>query len=201
MSAENFEIVQGKTFSRTIRYGKLPFIYKAINSISQSAPAQLNVPSHGLPDQWLAAIVSAKGMFQINAELGEDRQPKADQYNPVTVVDANTITVNAINSSDFSPHTTGGYLQAYTPVDLAGATARMTIRDAVGGSVLDTLTVAGGELTLDNTSKTITLKIGAAATAAYTWESGVYDLEFEDAAGNVEELLSGTITVKREVTT
>ena len=144
------------------------------------------------------AIVSVLGMLQINAK---NTPPRPTDYHAATVVDANTITLNDVNSAGYSTYASGGYVQYNTPVDFAGFTARMTIKDKVGGTALETMTDANVKIVLDNTARTITLLLSATVTAAYTWTKGVYDLEMVSGSGVVTAILSGTVTVSKEVTT
>lgn len=195
----DLKIVKGKTFARTLRAGALPFIYKAITAITKAAPARVTCTGHGIPNGWPVAVVSVQGMRQIKAETDP---PKADDYKQATVIDSNTIDLNAVNSSEFSAYTSGGYLQLYTPTDLAGAAVRMTIKDKVGGTALIALDSALlGCITLDNTAKTITVTVSATITAALTWLRGVYDAEIQFADGTVLPLAYGSVTVVDEVTT
>lgn len=203
MSAQkDFVIRQGATFSHTLRWEAQPFIYKAISAITQAAPARVTATGHGVPDGWRAAIVSVKGMTQINAE---HTPPWASDYHKCTAVDANTVEFNGINSSEFKAYTSGGYLQFLTPVDMTNFTARMKIKNKVGGTVLASTEAADTpldiiEITIDNAAKTITLSISATDTEAITWTRGVYDLEMVSQSGIVTELLTGNITVSKEVT-
>ena len=197
MQKLDLNILQGKTFSRVIRWEKEPFIYVPIQAIARTAPARITAAAHSIPDGWRVAVVSAGGMRQINAQ---HNPPKAREFVRCTVVDPNTVDLNEINAAGFSPYTSGGYLQHYTPASLAGATARMTIRNRVGGTELLALTSPVG-IAIDDATKTITPQISAAATAALTWRAGVYDLEIEDAAGVVTGLFYGAVTVTPEVTT
>jgi hypothetical protein len=194
----DLEIQQGKTFSRVLRWEAPPVLYKAITGITNGAPVRLTVPSHDIPNNWRAAVQSVKGMTQINAV---NTPPKAKDFNRVTVVDADTVEFNTINASEFSIYKSGGYLVFNTPVDLTGMTARMTIKDRVGGSVLDTLTTETGGISVDTATNTINLLISATDTAAYEWQKGVYDLELISSGGVVTLLLFGAVAVVREVTT
>ena len=143
-------------------------------------------------------MVSAQGIVEINAV---SNPPKDTDYRIGTVVDASTVELNAVNSSDYGLYTSGGYLQYNTPKDLAGYTARMTIRDKiVGGTELIHL-VSPTDIVVDNTTKTTTFTITATVTAGFTWTKGVYDLELVDPTGVVTALLSGKVTVKKEITT
>lgn len=195
--ASNLVIKQGKTFTRLLRWEAAPIIYKAITAIEQVAPVRLTVAGHGIPDGWRAAVTAVKGMTELNASI----PPELDEYRKVTVVDTDTIEFNDVNAATYKAYASGGYVQYNTPVNMAGFTARMTIKDRVGGTTLETLTTENSAITIDNTVKTITLLLSATATAAYTWVKGVYDLEMVSASGVVTLLLSGDITVEKEVTT
>lgn len=79
---------------------------------------------------------------------------------------------------------------------------RMTARTAVDAT--STLfnfdsTTTSGNLTINNTNKTVTVFIDHAVTAAYTFSSGVYDLEFVYPS-SVVRILEGTVTLTKEVT-
>jgi hypothetical protein len=76
------------------------------------------------------------------------------------------------------------------------------------GAIIDLLELlklssVSGEIALDNTSKAISLTISATVTAAFDWTKGVYDLEVASSGATpvVTALLSGKITVTKEVTT
>lgn len=191
-------IIKGKTFARVLRWEAPPIVYKAITAIQQSAPVRLTVTGHGVPDGWRVAVTCVKGMTQINAD---NEPPKTKDYHVATVVDANTIEFNDINAACYKPYVSGGYLQYNTPVDLAGFTARMSVKDKVGGTELFRLDTGNGRITINNTAKTIDLTISATDTAALTFKKGVYDLEMVSSGGVVTLLLSGDITVQDEVTT
>lgn len=193
----NLTVLQGDTFTRVIRWETLPFIYKAITAITQAAPAVVTAVGHGLKTGWRAAVVSVRGMRQINAE---NDPPRDSDFKQVTYVDPNTVSFNKINSADYNAYTSGGYLQFYTPVDMAGYTARMTIKDRIGGTVLHTLT-SPTDIVIDNTEHTITVTISAVVTASWTWTSGTYDLEMVSPTSAVVKLYKGSITVSKEVTT
>lgn len=85
--------------------------------------------------------------------------------------------------------------------DLTGYTARMQIRSEVEATnVLVSLTTENGGIALGGVDGTIDLLIDAATTATYTWESGVYDIEFIYPSGEVQRKIQGTVTVSPEVT-
>lgn len=199
---QDFEILQGKTFTRVVRWETAPLVYKAITAITKAGPVAITATGHGLPDGWRAAVVSAGGMRQINAKNWPLRDT---DFHQITKVTADLITLNDTNSADYTAYTSGGSVVYYTPVDLASFTARMQVRATQADTtILLSLTDAGVApltgITLDNTLKTITLLISATDTAALTWLTGVYDLELISPAGVVTQLLSGSVTVVDEVT-
>ena len=195
-ATKDLVIEQGKTFSQVLRWESQPVVYKAITAITQSAPVQITVPAHGIPQGWRVAVVSVKGMTQLNSS---NVPPKAKDYHQATVISVDKIELNDVNAADFKPYVSGGYVQFNTPVDLAGMSARLVVKDKVGGTELLRLDTTGGGIVLNNTTKTITATITAGSTAALTWAKGVYELELVDALGQVFSLLTGSVTVTKEI--
>lgn len=196
-ATQDLVIQQGKTFLKILRWESSPFIYKGVTAITKAAPAVVTATGHGVPDGWRVAVVSVQGMKEINAL---SRPPRSTEFHKATLVDVNTVSLNAVNSSEFSAYTSGGFLQYYTPVDLAGYSGEMQIREAPQSTtVLLLLTVANGRVIIDNAAKTITLKILAVDTAAITFTTGVYEFEMLSPGGIVTQLLRGAITVEPEI--
>lgn len=196
-ASKDLALTQGKTFTLALRWETIPILYRPVTGIAQSAPARLTVPAHGCPDGWRAAVTGVKGMSEIN---GEANKLKDTDYHIVTVIDVDTIEFNEVNAAGFKAYVSGGHLQFNTPVDLAGATARMTVKDKVGGRVLHSLTTENGGIAIDPAAYSITLNISATDTETFAWKGGVYDLEVVQGAV-VTALLAGKVTVSKEVTT
>ena len=197
----NLTIQQGRTYTTLVRWGqKDSIIYKPITAIAQTAPARLTVPGHNLTDGWNVAVTNVKGMTEINATANK---VTGRDYRPATVLDADTIEINAINAAGFRAYASGGYVQYQAPIDVTGYKARMTIKNRVGGTVLYTLTTENGGIVIDAAAKLVTLNISAADTTLMTFTTGVYDLEMVSGAtpAVVTALISGRVTVTREVTT
>lgn len=192
---EDFVIWMGKSFRRVIRWESKPYLYRAITGITKAAPAVITATSHSIPDGWRVAVVSAQGMTEINAL---NAPPRDSEFMAARVLTSSTIALDDVDSSQFTTYSSGGYLQLFTPVDLTGMLARYKVKDKVGGTTLVSLTSSSG-ITISNTTKTITIDITAAATAAYTWTTGVHELEMEDSNGFVTGLFDGSVEVKREV--
>lgn len=196
----NYTLKRGETWDRVLTWSVLPLVYKAITGIPSLAPLRLTVPSHDMPPEWLVAISNVGGMRQINAE---NEPPLDDEYVQATVVDNDTIEINSINAASYNAYTSGGYVRFYTPVDLTGFTARMDIKDKIGGTILHTLSTTLGTIVLDPVNYTISLHIDADDTSGFDWNTAVYSLELADDndPANVTELLVGRIYMTGEVTT
>jgi len=196
---QDITIVKGKTFARVLRWESLPLVYKPITAITQAAPVVISAAAHGLPDGWRTAVTSAQGMREINAKVpGKGKPPLASEFHKATVLTAGTISLNDINSLEFTAYTSGGTLVYYTPVSLAGATARLQIRATEESTAVLLNLVSPTDIVLDDAAKTITITITAAVTAAFTFLTGVYELEIT-IAGVVTQLLRGSVTVVEEV--
>jgi hypothetical protein len=194
---QDITIIKGKTFSRVLRWGALPLVYKAITAITKAGNPVITSTSHGLVNGWPVAIAGIVGMTELNA-VGDP--PGGADYRQATYVDANTISLNAVNAAGYGTYVSGGYLQYYTPVNLSGFTARLQIRPTLTstGTPLVSLTELDG-IDLDNTAKTITWTLDAADTAAYTFTTGVYELEMISGTGVVSRLAFGNVAVEDEV--
>jgi uncharacterized membrane protein YeiH len=122
-------------------------------------------------------------------------------YHQCTVLDQDTISINAINALGYTAYVSGGVVEYNKPVDLTGMTARMQIRARVDSTtVLHELTTENGGIVLDNTAKTIKLIIPATITASLAFIQAVYNLEVIDAQNIVTNFASGSVGAVKEVT-
>jgi hypothetical protein len=195
---EDLVIEQGRTFHTVVRWEVEPLVYRPITAIAQSAPARLTVPAHGVVDGWRVAVVDAKGMTELNARKNP---PALSDFHRVNAVDSNTLDLRSVSSASFKPYRSGGYIAYYTPADLTSYTARMTIKNKIGGTVYTQLSTTGGTIVLDPTLRTITLSLTAETTAALTFTKGVYDLEMVSPTDVVTAILYGSVSLTKEVTT
>ena len=85
-------------------------------------------------------------------------------------------------------------------IDVTGYSAKMDIKESVGGTVIDDLTSVGSEITVGTTGGTFQIVITAVNTAAYDFDWGVYDLEIT-TSGVTVRLVEGRVEFRREVTT
>ena len=190
----NFKVYQGSTFLQQLRWESETKTYIPITSITKTAPVQITVNSaQNLPPVgWRVRVTNVSGMKEIN-------MPE-DTYYLLTNKNAATIELNSVNSTGYSTYTSGGILEFNTPVSLAGYTARMQIRKKLKDTeAVLTLTTENGGIVFDNNLKTITITMTAEQTAALTFNSAVYDLEFINGS-TVTRFAEGSLTLQQEVT-
>jgi len=187
----NLKIYQGSTFKQMLRWESSTKVYVPITNISKSAPIVITAPNHLIPVGWRAKITNAGGMKEANSL----------DYQIATSTTQDTVTFNQVNSLAFSAYTSGGVLEYNQPAPIAGLTARMQIREKLNSpTVIHELTTANGGIVFDNSYKTITINISDSVTSAFTFNSAVYTLEFEDLNGETSTFAKGNIALEKEVT-
>ena len=203
-ATKDHTIQQGKTFAFVLRWETEPIVRKAITGVSFTSGApRITAVGHGAPDGWYCTLYGIKGPKQLNAA---NNPPRREDYHAAWVLSADEVELNEINPYDeqgneWPAYVSGGFLQYNTPMDLTGYTARMAIKDKIGGTVLLSLTTENGGIAIDNVAKTITLTIAAADSDDFAWVRGVYDLEMVSPTGVVTALITGKVSVAKEVTT
>jgi hypothetical protein len=86
-------------------------------------------------------------------------------------------------------------------LNLTGYTARMQIRSYVDSiATLEDMTTGNGKIGLNGPAGQLTLQLTSAVTAAYTWRSGVYDLEIASSGAIVTRIMQGNVSLSPEVT-
>lgn len=187
----NLKIYQGSTFRETFRWESSEKVYAPITMISKTAPMVVTATTHGAPVGWRVKVTGALGMKEANTS----------DYIISSAVTSDTVTFNQINALNYATYTGGGVLEYNKPVDLAGFTARMQIRQKLeDAAVVKELTTLNGGIIINNTTKTIQLYISATDTAALSFQTGVYSLELISSGGEVTQLITGSISLVKEVT-
>lgn len=195
MSCNEFTMIRGDTFTLGIRWENNELSMKNITAISQTAPVQLTVPSHGFPTRWRAAVTGARGMEFLNAQ---NEPPSPYEFREMQVVDSSTLIIPGISSAGRGPYKGDGAIVFRTPIDLTGFTYRMQIRSEVDGTVIWTST--GSEITYNNTTKIVTVTIASTVTDDFTFDSAVFDLEATSGTGVRTTILAGTLVLDKDVT-
>lgn len=76
-------------------------LYLPITAVPKTTPVQFTCPSHGLTNGWPVAVVSTIGLDELRAQ---NDPPRPNEYNPVTVIDLNTIELNQVNAAGMVPN-------------------------------------------------------------------------------------------------
>jgi hypothetical protein len=191
----NYKVYQGATFQETYRWESQTKVYTPISQISRAAPCVITTTTaSGLPLGWRFRVVGAAGMKEINTT-------NEDAYYIATGTAGNEITLNQVNSLNYTQYTSGGVVEYNQPVEFTGYNARMQIRETVESStVIYEATSVAGQFTFDNTLKIITLTIPAIVTQNFSFETAVYSIELFDAQGKVVPFLTGNLVLVKEVT-
>ena len=191
----NYKIYQGSTFQEIYRWESETKVYVPILSIQKSAPCVITTTlNHSIPQGWRIRVVGAGGMKEIN-NVGET-------YHLATQTTTNTITLNQVNSLQYTTYTSGGVIEYNQPVPLIGYQARMQIRETVDSetALYSTTSMPGGHLSLDLASSTISIQIPASITQGFNFTTAVYSLELYNVGGLVVPFLTGNLTMIPEVT-
>lgn len=86
-----------------------------------------------------------------------------------------------------------------SPASLGGATARGQIRSyAASPSALYTWSATALNLAFNGSD--VVLTVPAAASSAWAFRTAAYDVEIEDADGNITRLVEGHVVIHPEVT-
>jgi hypothetical protein len=192
----NLRVYQGSTFNEVYRWESVTKTYSPINTVQKSAPCVVQVVggSPTPPPGWRIRVTGVQGMKEINMANDE-------AYYIATGIASNNVTINSIDSSNYTTYTTGGILSWNTPVPLVGYTAKMQIRESVGAPLIVELTTANGGIVIDSTNYTITIAMTDTQTAAFSFPIALYSLELTDSLGSVSTFMTGSVTLVQEITT
>lgn len=188
---EKLYLQPGSTWDYIFRPSSGPFIYRKITNIAQEAPCRLTVPGHGIPERWPCAITGVQGPTILNAR-NDPPDPQVD-FRRVSVIDESTVDLIDVNGAAYPKYIAGGYIQYFTPIDLAGYKVRMQLRDDTTDALLWEATEANGKVVIDNIEKRITITIGAAESSAFTWTQSKFSIEMESPQGRVRQVSYGTL--------
>jgi hypothetical protein len=193
-SKVNFKMYQGSTFSEVLHWESNKKVYIPISNIGKSAPTVITTSSaHSIPGVWRVRVTNVGGMKEINSA--------DDEYYLGTSITSTTIELNAVNSLGYTAYTSGGVVEYNEPVNLTGFTARMQLREKLDSTtILAEYTTENGKLIVDTATSKVTINVDAITTAGYTFNTAVYSLELVSSGGQVNQLITGNITLVKEVT-
>jgi len=195
MTAKRIDITleQGATFVKKFNWYGGGKVVREIESVNTGCPTTITISAHGLPSSGSIPVYidDVRGARSMNTKGKEVL---------ATYVDANSFTVDLSTIGESYASGTG-CVHWIVPKSLAGWIARMDIRGDIGDTTtLVSLTSAGGDIIIDVATAEIQITIADEITAALDFDEGVYDLELEDASGDVTRLIEGIVAFNKEVT-
>ena len=168
----------GATADIPIRVESDELTFAPITAMTKSAPVNITVVGHGIPDGWRAAILNAGGMTELNATWNAIRD---NDFHRISVLDVDTVAFPGITSRGFRTYTGGGDLAYYLPKDLSSYTgARMDIKRATGGAVLASLNTDDGTIEIDAPNNAVWLHVTPTTLVELAAGDYVFDIELID---------------------
>jgi hypothetical protein len=147
-----------------------------------------------MPLGWRFRVVGVTGMKEINSTI--------DTAYISTETTEDTVTINQVNSLFYGTYSSGGIIEYNQPVDLEFYSARMQIRETVDSTeaIYSATSEDSSHLVVDNTQKTIRVRIPASVTQSFDFSTAVYSVELYTGAGFVVPFIAGNLTLVPEVT-
>lgn len=201
MQSLQLTIRRGETVNLPIRVESDTLVYKAVSAMPGVAPLRVTVVGHGCPDGWRGCLENVLGPTELNSA---SHPPKDRDLLRVTVVDENTVEFNTVNAAGLRPYKSGGQFVYYAPFDFTSyVSARMTVKNKVGGETLAELSTDDNTLEIDTVNKALWVRLTDEATASFAFAKGVFDIELTDVEGQTLALCAAdsTLIVTPEVTT
>jgi hypothetical protein len=179
---------KGRAYSLELRPSTGRVIYKPITAIAADAPVRLTVPAHGVPAGWIVAAIGPAGVSPLLQAAG----PQQGQF--ATVIDADTLELNAIASLGWAAYVGGAVLVYNEPRDLSALTPVLAVYPkAENAAALFTLAVGSG---LAVSASGLIASFTAAQTAQIPREGAVYAISYSEggqpqlfACGAIELLI------------
>lgn len=193
---KDFIIKQGTTFNKAVSWFGAGKICKLIEGLTPGCPTSVNITAHGIPSgsEIPVFISHVKGATRANTTA---TKPVVATYIDVDnfFIDKDTVA---------QTYTAGtGLLTYFAPTDLTNYTARMQIRESRDSAVIIAdLTSTAGDIVITPLLGKVTVTITAAATALFTFDTAVYDIEVIDDSAEpvVTRIVEGEIELCKEVT-
>lgn len=158
---------------------------RAISEVQKTPSLMLTVPDHDLPAEWPCWVEGVSGWSALN------RQPPQQAPWMVGVVDGETVEINALNGAEQNAR--GGWLVYQPGVDLAGATAVLTL---TGPSYSLQLTTANEGLQVLGVGR-LNIVLTPAQSSGIPLDGVTYTLDITWQNGDVDRWLDGPVTVRR----
>lgn len=125
-------IRKGSTYVLSTRWEQPNVIYVPITGVSNTAPAVITAPGHGLPEGWRFSVSGIKGGG--SALNAKHSPPREKEYFLAKVTGADTLELNGVNGASWPAYISGGVLQFNEPTDFTDASAILQIRESTDRS-------------------------------------------------------------------
>lgn len=194
MTAKHIDITieQGATFNKKLNWYGGGKMIREIEGVTSGCPTNINISAHGLP------TIGSTPIYIQNVRGARSLNTKGKEV-LATYVDADNFTV-PLNTQTETYVSGTGCIHYIIPKSLTDWTARMDIRDALDDTTPLVSLTSPTDIVITVATAEIQILIDAAVTAALDFDEGVYDLELEDASGNVTRLIEGEVAFTKEVT-
>lgn len=167
------------------------FAYAEVTEVSDTAPVRLTVPSHGLVDGWGFWLTGAIGAEPLNRPHNEDRQHVA------SVIDADTLEINAVNGAGLGEFVPGHcYAEYLEPLDLAGASAVFVAEFSDGRDSVVLSSAESGNLEVSAAEAVIRFQPSAQALAQIL-DATRYSLSAETSDSKTVPVATGPVRKAR----
>ena len=194
----DLDMEQGATFNYTFHWYAGGKFMAPIEEITVGYPTRIKVTAHGLPSVSDTPVI-------LSGIITDGKDGSILNSHDTGIEEAIYIDADYF---DMPQSTVGqewckgsGELTYHTPSDITGFTARMHIREKWHSiTPIVELTTENGGITLTVEDASIELTLLPAATALYTFNKAVYDIELISPGGEVTRIIEGTITLYKEVT-
>lgn len=188
------ELVQGETFQLPLYWYRGDDVVKSITAASNDYPALCTAAGHGLP---LTSNVPVT-LIGPTSWLTTPSASKRDRIY-AKAVNADTFTV-AIDSTDEDAYAPGNTLIYTPPVDLAGWTARMQLRESVDADdIILEFTTENGRIALSSDGQ-IMLTADEADTVLLDFTTAIGDVEVISPGGVVTRVARLIVKLNKEGT-
>lgn len=189
-------IRKGSTFLWTLRPETSQQKYIPITTITMTETGvRLAAEDHGMVEGWRCRVSRCKGLTRLNT--ADEDHPRASDYFQATVIDVDTVEINAQNTTGDKTYTGGGVLQYGVPMDLTGATVRAQLRVSESASSALLLDLAP-YITVDAPNCRIDIAAPGSETSLLVGSHAVLGVEIDDSAPVPLTITLPTIGVELE---
>lgn len=135
---KNLTLIEGHSEIVDVRFETEPIVRKPITSVtSPNGCARVVAIGHGAKHGQRVALINMLGTVSaLNADLDALAKGRSSEYSQATLIDADTVELNAVNAAGLVHTANTGFLQYNTLEDLTAHTQKCRVRDRKGGNLV-----------------------------------------------------------------